>query len=29
MDKEKMRFISAVLMLVTALIELLKCVLWD
>lgn len=29
MDYEKMRLISAVLMLVTALIELLKCVLWD
>jgi hypothetical protein len=29
MDKEKMRLISAVLMLLTALIELLKCILWD
>lgn len=29
MDNEKMRDISAAIMLVTALIELLKCMLWD
>ena len=29
MDDEKMRLISAVLMLITALIELLKCILGD
>ena len=29
MDDEKMRLISAILMLITALLELLKCILWD
>ena len=29
MDDEKMRLISTVLMLITAFIELLKCLLWD
>ena len=29
MDNEKMRTISAAIMLTTALIELLKCILWE